>query len=123
MPWLTLLLAMVYLWPAKAGETAGADATQQNHTIAAIRIVDQFGRQAPTGERYVGSDIFDVTVGPEENEFTFKPDGNQTVVTWTMSGKNNFISKAVSLVMDCDKMVGGQFEKGLASIKSIVEKK
>jgi hypothetical protein len=59
--------------------------------------------------------------GTCEAEFTFKPEGNQTVVTWTMTGKNNFIAKAMSLVMDCDKMVGGQFEKGLASIKSIAE--
>jgi uncharacterized protein YndB with AHSA1/START domain len=54
-------------------------------------------------------------------EFTFKPEGSQTVVTWTMSGKNNFISKAIGLFMDCDKMVGGQFEKGLAQMKSIAE--
>ena len=38
-----------------------------------------------------------------------------------MSGKNNFIGKAISLVMDCDKMVGPYFEQGLAIIKQIVE--
>jgi len=54
-------------------------------------------------------------------EFTFQPQGNQTIVTWTMSGKNNFLSKAFGLVMNCDKMIGGDFEKGLASMKSIVE--
>jgi len=54
-------------------------------------------------------------------EFTFAPKGDQTVVTWTMSGRNNFIGKAISLFMDCDKMVGSQFETGLASIKKIVE--
>ena len=54
-------------------------------------------------------------------EFTFQPEGNQTVVTWTMTGKNNFIGKAFSLVVNCDKMVGGQFEKGLATMKSVVE--
>lgn len=54
-------------------------------------------------------------------EFTFKPERNQTVVTWTMSGKNNFISKAFGLFVNCDKMVGGQFEKGLAQMKSIAE--
>jgi hypothetical protein len=55
------------------------------------------------------------------SEFTFNPDGNQTVVTWTMAGKNNFIAKVMGLIMNCDKMVGGQFEQGLASLKSIVE--
>ncbi len=59
--------------------------------------------------------------GTSEAEFTFKPEGNQTTVTWAMSGRNNFIAKAVSLFMDCDKLVGGQFEKGLASMKSVAE--
>jgi len=52
-------------------------------------------------------------------EFTFKPEGNQTVVTWSMSGRNNFMCKAVGLFMNCDKMVGGQFEQGLANLKKI----
>ncbi len=54
-------------------------------------------------------------------EFTFKPEGDQINVTWSMAGKNNFIAKTVCLFMDMDKMVGGQFEKGLGAIKSIVE--
>lgn len=54
-------------------------------------------------------------------EFTFKPEGGQTVVTWTMSGKNGFMGKAVGLIMNCDKMVGGQFEKGLATLKVLAE--
>ncbi len=54
-------------------------------------------------------------------EFTFKPEGNQTVVAWTMAGKNNFMAKAIGLVMNCDTMLGGQFETGLASLKSVAE--
>jgi Polyketide cyclase / dehydrase and lipid transport len=54
------------------------------------------------------------------SEFTFKPAGNQTAVTWSMSGKNNFMAKAMGLVMNCDKMVGGDFERGLANLNSIV---
>jgi hypothetical protein len=54
-------------------------------------------------------------------EFTFKPEGNQTVVTWIMFGKNNFMGKVMGLIMNCDKMVGGQFEKGLAQMKSVAE--
>jgi len=61
--------------------------------------------------------------GTRTAEFTFKPEADQTLVTWSMFGKNNFMGKAVSLFMDCDKMVGGDFEKGLASIKAIVEEK
>ena len=54
-------------------------------------------------------------------EFTFKPEGGKTVVTWAMSGRNNFVGKAVSLCMNCDKMIGGQFEQGFANLKAVVE--
>ena len=59
--------------------------------------------------------------GTSTAEFTFKPEGSQTVVTWSMSGKNNFMAKAVGLFMDCDKMIGSQFERGLADLKSVAE--
>jgi len=52
-------------------------------------------------------------------EFTLKPEGNQTAVTWSMSGKNNFMGKAIGLLMNCDEMVGGQFEQGLANLNSV----
>jgi carbon monoxide dehydrogenase subunit G len=54
-------------------------------------------------------------------EFTFRPEGDQTAVLWSMTGKYNFITKAVGLFMNMDKMVGGQFEEGLARMKSVVE--
>lgn len=54
-------------------------------------------------------------------EFKFDPEGERTTVAWSMSGKNNFMGKAFCLFMDMDAMVGGDFEKGLASLKSIVE--
>ena len=59
--------------------------------------------------------------GTSAAEFTFKPQGNQTAVTWTMTGENNFIAKAIGLFMNCDKMVGGQFDQGLAQLNSIAE--
>ena len=52
-------------------------------------------------------------------DFTFKPDGDKTIVTWAMYGKNSFMGKAVSLFMNCDKMCGPQFEKGLADLGAI----
>jgi uncharacterized protein YndB with AHSA1/START domain len=56
-------------------------------------------------------------------EFTFKPAGDQTEVAWSMSGDRNFFAKAVCMFMNMDKMVGGDFEKGLAKIKSEAEGK
>ncbi len=54
-------------------------------------------------------------------EFVFAPEGKGTTVTWTMMGRNNFMSKAMQLFIDCDKMLGGYFEKGLAQLKSVAE--
>ncbi len=54
-------------------------------------------------------------------EFTFKPEGDGTSVTWSMFGKNAFMAKAFGLFMNMDKMVGGDFEKGLAQMKTVAE--
>jgi len=59
--------------------------------------------------------------GNSTTEFTFKPQADQTAVTWTMSGQNNFISRAICMFMNQDKMVGGYFEKGLANLKAVAE--
>lgn len=56
-----------------------------------------------------------------QTDIDFESEGNGTCVYWTMSGRNNFMGKAFSLIMDCEKMVGPQFEQGLANLKSIVE--
>jgi uncharacterized protein YndB with AHSA1/START domain len=55
-------------------------------------------------------------------EFTFRPEGHQTVVTWSMAGKSCFMSKVFGLFVDFNKMCGCQFEKGLANLKSVTEK-
>lgn len=60
--------------------------------------------------------------GTNVAEFTFTPEGNGTKVVWSMTGKNNFVSKAFCLFVDCEKMIGDDFEKGLADLKGLVEK-
>ena len=52
-------------------------------------------------------------------DFTFKPEGGKTVVTWAMYGKNNFMGKVMSVFINCDKMCGPQFEKGLADLGAV----
>jgi hypothetical protein len=57
-----------------------------------------------------------------EAGFEVKPAGTgASTVTWSMDGKNNLIGKAFSLFMDMDKMIGKDFEDGLASLKKLVE--
>jgi hypothetical protein len=54
-------------------------------------------------------------------DFDLIPEGNMTKVIWKMNGKNNFMGKLMCIFMDMDKMVGSDYEKGLASLKKIVE--
>lgn len=57
-----------------------------------------------------------------DTAFTLVREGDsKTVITWAMDGTNNFISKLFSVVMNMDKMIGGDFEAGLASLKSVSE--
>ena len=48
--------------------------------------------------------------------------GEATTVTWAMHGPANFISKLMGMFFDMDKMIGSDFEAGLANLKSIAEK-
>jgi uncharacterized protein YndB with AHSA1/START domain len=54
-------------------------------------------------------------------EFTLVPKGGSTDVTWTMHGPNLYISKVMSVFMSMDKMIGKDFETGLANLKTIAE--
>jgi uncharacterized protein YndB with AHSA1/START domain len=53
--------------------------------------------------------------------FALTPNGKQTTVTWKMQGKSLFIGKLMGVVMNMDKMVGGQFDEGLRNLKRVVE--
>ncbi len=55
-------------------------------------------------------------------EFTLVPKGDATEVTWTMSGPVPFMGKVMHVVMNMDRMVGDDFEAGLASLKALAEK-
>lgn len=55
-------------------------------------------------------------------QFVLTPQGDSTTVTWNMNGPMPFISKIMSVFVSMDKMVGKDFEKGLAQLKAAAEK-
>ncbi len=59
--------------------------------------------------------------GSSTSEFAFRPEGDRTAVTWSTYGPQSFVSKAICLFMNMDKMLGGDMEKGLAQMKSVAE--
>jgi hypothetical protein len=49
------------------------------------------------------------------------PESAGTRFTWMMEGKANFLSKLVGVLIDCDKMIGNQFNEGIQNLKKIAE--
>lgn len=66
-------------------------------------------------------EFFKPFAGLATANFSFQPQADGTKVSWSMLGESNFLGKAICLVMDMDKMIGGDFEKGLAGMKAVSE--
>lgn len=96
----------IYSWDGNSNVGAGRQTIVESRPNDLVRMKLEFFRPF---------------AGINEVTFTFVPAGNQTVVTWGMTGKLNFIAKAMGLFMSMDKMCGDSFEKGLADMKAIVE--
>lgn len=60
--------------------------------------------------------------GHNTAEFTLVPKGDASEVTWAMFGPNPYLSKLIGLFLDMDKMIGKDFETGLANLKALAEK-
>ena len=60
--------------------------------------------------------------GHNTSEFTMAPNGDSTEVTWAMHGPSSFMMKVMHVFISMDKMMGKDFEEGLARLKAIAEK-
>ena len=59
--------------------------------------------------------------GTNTVEFAFKPEGSATFMTWSMRGKNTFISKCMGLFMNCEKMMSNFFDQGLQNLNTVIQ--
>jgi hypothetical protein len=67
-------------------------------------------------------DFFTPFEGHNTAEFTMLPQGDATNVTWLMHGPAPFMAKIMHVFMNIDRMVGKDFEIGLANLKRLTEK-
>jgi uncharacterized protein YndB with AHSA1/START domain len=67
-------------------------------------------------------DFFTPFEGHNTAEFTMLPQGDATHVTWLMHGPAPFMNKVMQVFMNLDKMIGRDFEVGLANLKRLTEK-
>jgi hypothetical protein len=100
-----------------AGPAAGPGASYAwagNREIGSGRMTILESRP---GERVsIRLEFFEPFAATNEARFELAAAGAGTRVTWSMEGRNGFVGKAISLVMDMDAMVGTQFERGLADL-------
>ena len=58
-----------------------------------------------------------------DNSYLIAPDGEMQKVTWVMNSKMPFPWNAMGFFMNLEEMVGKDFEKGLAKLKTVCESK
>ena len=105
----------------KAG-TGAVYAWQGNKEVGEGRMTIMESRPAEVVR--IKLEFFKPFAATNTAEFSFKPAGaDTTAVTWSMAGQNTFLSKAISLFIDMDRMVGGMFDQGLTQMKAIVERR
>ena len=77
---------------------------------------------APPNKIVIKLDFIKPFEGHNIAEFTMAPQGDATNVTWAMHGPSPYIAKLMGTFMNMDKMIGNDFEAGLANLKAIAEK-
>lgn len=75
----------------------------------------------PPGRLVIKLDFLKPFEAHNTTEFLLQPADGGTTLTWSMVGESPFMMKVMSLFMSMDKMVGRDFEKGLAGIKALAE--
>lgn len=77
---------------------------------------------SPPSKVMIDLDMIKPFAASNKVEFTLVPNGDATAVTWEMQGGVPYFAKIIHVFFDMDKMVGGDFEQGLASLKASAEK-
>jgi Polyketide cyclase / dehydrase and lipid transport len=95
-----------YAWVGSGKVGAGRMEIVEAQSPAAIKIKIDF--TAP----FAASNVID---------FKLTRDGDWTNVSWVMSGPHSFPQRLMGVVFNMDKLVGGDFTKGLASLKQLSE--
>jgi len=113
-PWEALDPEMKKTFGGPPGEKGSTYEWQGNDKVGSGRmtIVDA----KPSSQIDIKLEFIKPFESQSDTTFVIAPAGDKTKVTWVMSGHNNFVAKAMTLWMDMDKMVGGDFEKGLAKL-------
>ncbi len=96
-----------YAWDSKGKAGAGR-----------MEIVES----SPSSKIAINLDFTSPMEGHNLAEFTLQPQGDATMVTWSMQGKSPYVAKLMGIFFNMDQMIGKDFEAGLANLKTTTEK-
>ena len=118
-PWEKMDPAMKRSYSGEPKGKGAAYAWEGNSKVGQGRM--QITEAAPTRVA-VNLDFVKPFEAHNKVEFTLQPKGDTTEVTWSMVGPVPYFAKILHVFVDMDSMVGGQFETGLANLKTLTEK-
>jgi len=118
-PWENIDPALKRSYSGPAGGQGAVYAWEGNSKVGVGRM--EITESVPHAKIVLKLDFFKPFEAHNTAEFTFKPGGEGTTVTWAMFGPSSFLSKLMGLVFNMDRMVGGQFEQGLANLRKLAE--
>ena len=96
----------VYAW--SGNRKAGQGRMEMTEAVRPSRVAIDLAFEKPWKAR-------------NDNDFQITPEGAGSRVTWTMTGKKTLMTKVMGLFTSMDKMIGPDFEKGLARLKAAAE--
>lgn len=118
-PWEKLDPALQRTYSGAAIGAGAACEWKGNSDVGAGRM--EIAESSPSSKIIIKLDFLEPMEGHNTAEFTLRPEGETTNVTWEMHGQNLFIWKVLGIFMDMDSMIGKNIETGLASLKAIAE--
>ena len=119
-PWEHKDPAMKRTYNGAASGTGAVYAWSGNSDVGSGRM--EITESVPSSKILVDLHFMQPFEARNTTEFTLAEQGGTTTVTWAMYGPLPFISKLMCLFVSMDEMVGGDFEAGLAALKTAAEK-
>ena len=104
------------------GPSSGVGATYAwngNKDIGSGRM--EISQSTPSSRVFLKLEFFAPFKASNTAEFVLTPEGDATRVSWAMQGRSPFMSKLMGVVFNFDKMVGKDFEQGLANLRALAE--
>ena len=119
-PWEKLDPALKRTYSGTPSGTGAIYAWEGNSKVGAGRM--EIVEALPPSVIIIKLDFLRPFEGHNIAEFTLQGQGDFTYVSWVMHGPRSYISKLIGIFMSMDKMIGKDFETGLANLKTLAEK-